>query len=228
MKPIVNHQAFIAGNSSDGTTWIDSTPGVLSYEDYISIFWMLVDDMKEDLGRHLDKKEFEADMEDIVRSVTKKAKHPRAPINPESIAVPELRLKEIQSDTKKTLKIDLSEIRKVQMYDDYFVIMTDDGFTSFTPRVMFQALVNMTSKDEAIMAMNNRHIQYILFAYEKTTASVQKILEYSMDNNLLEDNRRTQEETVKQQEDFVKSLFSKTKHRKQDNVVHFPNSDTDK
>ena len=220
-----NRQAFVAGNSSDGTTWLQSTPGVLSYDDYMMILWMLVGDMKDDLGRRLDKTEFEADMADIVRTVTKKPKHPRAPISPESIELPELKLKEIASGDKKTMSIRLDDIRKVQMFDDHFVITTATGFVSFIPREMYQVLADMTSKQEAVSSMAHRRIQYILFAYAKTTASVQRIVSYASENQIFEDSRQTEAEKAKKQAEFFSEILGKQKRELPDNVIDFSDPD---
>jgi hypothetical protein len=213
-----DQQAFVAGNSSDGTAWLQSTLGVLSYDEYMQILDMIVEDMKDDLGR-IDKAKFESDMQDIIRNVTKKPKHHRSAVTPESIETPELKLKEISTGKKKTLNIKLEDILKVQMFDDYFVITTHDGFESFIERDIYQVLVNITSADEAIHSMAHRGIQYILFAYAKTTASFQKIIAYASDNGILENNRKTEDESNAQ---IIKALSDLSGDKKQispNNVV---------
>lgn len=218
MKTDKDIEALKAGTSEEGHPWLDSTFDVLTYDDYMSILSMIVDGMKRDLKK-VNKQKFESDMQDIIRQVTKQPKHRRPEIKPEDIKTPNIKLKEIQTGERISLDIDLDHLRKVQMFDNRIALVTDRQFVNLIPRGDYQSAVEMMSEDEVKSVMSRNHIQYILYSYAKTVASMKKIILYAAGEGILEDNQSTPAETVEALSTYIMGKRDKEEHR--NNVLNF-------
>ncbi|MFD1441707.1 hypothetical protein [Lacticaseibacillus hegangensis] len=60
-----HHLILSAGNSDDGTIWLDVTTGQLSYENYLAILEMLFDEMRDDLDLKLNDEKFQSAIRDL-------------------------------------------------------------------------------------------------------------------------------------------------------------------
>lgn len=184
--------AFTAGTSDEHHNWVNATYDVLDYDDYIEIISMIVDDMKDDV-RKVDSEQFTDDMEDIIRTVTKKSKNPRKPKTPEDIKIPELSLKEIASNKKVKIVIKLEDLNKVSIHNNNLSIVTRDRFINLMPRDTYQTFISLLSKREVNEMILEDSVQYIAYSYSSTIASIQKIVGFASQYNLLEDDRSTKD-----------------------------------
>ncbi|AYE39292.1 hypothetical protein D1B17_11910 [Companilactobacillus zhachilii] len=182
-------EAFSAGIDKEHHTWLTSTLGILSYDEYMDLIWSIVDNMKEDLGR-IDKSEFKLDMENITRDITKEPKNHRPKLNPDDIVTPELKMKEISTNNKLTLNINLDELKSIHMFNDHILVVTNNYFLSLIPRDTYHSMMEMLAPKQVESFMEKGHIQYILFNYQKTVASMEKLIIYAGKNNLLVDDQK--------------------------------------
>lgn len=218
MKKEKEIEVLSAGTDSSHHPWMNFSRDIFNYDEYIDIITMLVDNMHDDL-RKIDKVKFEADMQDIARIITKKPKHPRPVLTPEDIAIPELRLKEIQTNSRVTVKIELSQLRKVCIFNDHVILITNTRFLSVIFRDYYQNYSRIFSPAQLNALMAKDGIEFILFAYAKSIASIEKIILYAQDKDMLEDNRAVQDETPK----GIDHLFSENGQNIQhkNNILRF-------
>lgn len=204
-----NISALEAGISDDDTTWLNSKSGILEFENYLAIISMMVDDMDQELGTRLDRSRFETEMGNIVRKITKESKPggkrgssgansrkvtsgsclPRQNASEVEITQPILRAKRVSSMKQTSIPIDLLTIQQVQLHNNYLVIVTEQRVLGFIPRNAYQYYTQKTAKKSVLQAMKAKHLEYVLFFYNYTIASVKKIIQYADKNNLLIDDR---------------------------------------
>lgn len=204
-----NISVLEAGISDGDTTWLNSKSGILEFENYLAIISMIVDDMDQELGTSLDKSRFETELGNIVRKITKKSKPSdkkvnngansrkvmsgscltRQNVSEVKITQPILRAKRVSSMKQTSIPIDLLTIQQVQLHNDYLVIVTEQRVLGFIPKNAYQYYIQKTAKTSVLQAMKAKHLDYVLFFYNYTITSVQKIIQYADKNNLLIDNR---------------------------------------
>lgn len=76
------------------------------------------------------------------------------------------------------------------MFNDHILVVTNNYFLSLIPRDTYHSMMEMLAPKQVESFMEKGHIQYILFNYQKTVASMEKLIIYAGKNNLLVDDQK--------------------------------------
>ncbi|MGQ2375928.1 hypothetical protein [Companilactobacillus zhachilii] len=206
-------EVFTGGIDKKHRTWLTLENNVLSYDEYIELIYSLVEDMNDDL-RRINKNEFKSDMQDITRIITRESKTHRQKLTPNDIDTPELKMKELSSGKKLDIAVNLSELKGAHIFNDHILVITKNYFLSLIPRDTYQAMTGMLAPLQVKHFIEKGHIQYILYNYRKTVASMEKIINYASKHNMLVNDLKDG-----RFEDVLN--FSNFKDNNKDNILKF-------
>lgn len=197
-----------AGASEYGTPWMYVRTGRLSYENYIALIEMLIEQMRDEYGSQFSEARLENDLRYLLNAAVAARQDDWSAENNQEERL-YLKAKDLRSGRHLNLEVRLTDLVLVQLYTTHIVISTTNDIFGLIPRVIFRELKHLKKQPYVIAALAHRRLKFIVFSYPGTINSLGRLIIHAEITHRLEDHRQLDQRQPHHADDFPAELLSR-------------------